>query len=51
MKSQQQKTPVANEQKIPQRNPRPNESSGLNIDEFVRISDPQTKEVFLEKRA
>lgn len=30
---------------------RPNDTSGLNIDEFVRITDPQTKETILEKRA
>ena len=29
---------------------RPNEHSGLNIDEFVKITDPQTQKVILEKR-
>ena len=29
---------------------RPNEHSGLNLDEFVRIKDPQTQRVILEKR-
>ena len=29
---------------------RPNESGVLNIDEHVRIFDPNTKETFLEKR-
>lgn len=31
--------------------PRPNEQSALNIDEFLRISDPETKQVFVEQRA
>jgi len=31
--------------------PRPNESTGLNIDEHVKIFDPNTKSVILEKRA
>lgn len=30
---------------------RPNEQSQLNIDEFLRISDPNTKQVFVEQRA
>jgi hypothetical protein len=30
---------------------RPNESTGLNIDEHVKIFDPNTKVVILEKRA
>lgn len=30
---------------------RPNESTGLNIDEHVKIWDPNTKTVILEKRA
>jgi hypothetical protein len=30
---------------------RPNETSGLNIDEHVRIFDPNSQQVFLEKRA
>lgn len=30
---------------------RPNESTGLNIDEHVKIWDPNTKAVILEKRA
>lgn len=29
---------------------RPNEAGVLNIDEHVRIFDPNTKETFLEKR-
>lgn len=31
--------------------PRPNEMGKLNIDEFLRISDPETKQVFVETRA
>lgn len=30
---------------------RPNDTSGLNIDEFVKIWDPETQETILEKRA
>jgi hypothetical protein len=30
---------------------RPNESTGLNIDEHVKIWDPNSKTVILEKRA
>lgn len=29
----------------------PNESAGLNIDEHLKIFDPNTREVHLEKRA
>ena len=31
--------------------PHPNESTGLNIDEHVKISDPNTGAVILEQRA
>jgi len=30
---------------------RPNESTGLNIDEHIKISDPNTGTVILEQRA
>lgn len=30
---------------------RPNEQSRLNIDDFLRILDPETKQVFVEKRS
>lgn len=30
---------------------KPNEQSQLNIDEFLRITDPNTKQVFVEQRA
>ena len=29
----------------------PNESTGLNIDEHLKITDPETQEVILEQRA
>ena len=34
-----------------ERENRPNEHSQLNIDEFLRITDPETKQVFVEQRA
>lgn len=40
------------EQQQPPKIPgRPNDTSGLNIDEFVRITDPETQEIILEKRS
>jgi hypothetical protein len=38
---------------IPTQQPasRPNESTGLNIDEHIKISDPNTGTVILEQRA
>lgn len=36
---------------VPQTPSRPNESTGLNIDEHIRISDPNTGAVILEQRA
>ena len=30
---------------------RPNEQSRLNIDEFLRITDPNSQQVFVEQRA
>lgn len=35
----------------PQAPARPNESTGLNIDEHIKISDPNTGAVILEQRA
>lgn len=29
----------------------PNEQGHLNIDEFLRITDPETQQVFVEQRA
>lgn len=37
--------------KQPMPDNRPNEQSRLNIDEFLRITDPETKQVFVEQRA
>ena len=48
MQNPQQKPPVTEPSKTGQH--RPNERSGLDIAEFVRISDPKTQETFLEKR-
>lgn len=36
---------------VESRGQRANESAGLNIDEHVRIFDPNTQQVHLEKRA
>lgn len=36
---------------VPQKPDQPNESTGLNIDEHVKISDPNTGAVILEQRA
>jgi hypothetical protein len=45
-------TPMIQEQQPQPKAPaKPNETSGLNIDEFVRITDPETQEIILEKRA
>jgi hypothetical protein len=42
-----------NSNPIPAQQPvtRPNESTGLNIDEHIKISDPNTGAVILEQRA
>lgn len=37
--------------RIEPKGPRANESAGLNVDEHVKIFDPNTKEIHLEKRA
>lgn len=39
------------QQRVEQKPQRANEAAGLNIDEHVKISDPNTQEVYLEKRA
>lgn len=39
------------EKSEPVRENRPNEQSQLNIDEFLRITDPETQQVFVEQRA
>lgn len=50
---EQTQKPLSKEQNAKSDKPtqRANESAGLNIDEFVRITDPNTQEVHLEKRA
>ena len=30
---------------------RPNETGSISVEAFVRISDPETKEIFVEQRA
>lgn len=35
----------------PKNNKKPNESGSLQIDGFVKIYDPNTKETYVEKRA
>ena len=41
----QPKTPA------PQANKRPNDTGSISVEGFVRIFDPKTKEVIVEKRA
>jgi len=44
--------PVQNAPVPPVKKPqRPNETGSLQIDGFVKIHDPNTKEVYVEKRA
>jgi len=43
--SAQQQQPVATKPK------RPNETSAISVEGFVKIFDPKTKETFVEKRA
>jgi hypothetical protein len=40
-------TPVGN---TPQTAPRPNEKGRIEVQDFVKITDPNTKQTFLEKR-
>lgn len=51
MPENQDKMPNKPINTTPQKPARPNETSGLNIDEHVRIFDPNSQQVFLEKRA
>lgn len=44
-------TNLQQSREIPAEKTRPNERTGLNIDEHVKIFDPETKQVWLEKRA
>lgn len=44
--------PTKTEQKVePQPERRPNESGAVQVDAFMRIFDPKSKEVFVEGRA
>jgi hypothetical protein len=47
MSDAQNPTPITTQQPVA----RPNESTGLNIDEHIKISDPNTGAVILEQRA
>lgn len=41
-----------NSQPVPQpQQKRPNETGSISVEGFVRIFDPKTKEIFVEKRA
>jgi hypothetical protein len=42
---------VEQQQQMPAKSPRPNDVGALNIDEHVRIFDPNSEEILLEKRA
>jgi hypothetical protein len=44
----QPKTPVAPAKPVPKR---PNETGSINVEGFIKIFDPTTKETFVEKRA
>jgi len=48
-KSMNQPTSDAQLKQVP--TGRPNEQSHLNIDDFLRIYDPETQKVFVEKRS
>jgi hypothetical protein len=50
--SNQTNKPIVQEQEQQQPVPkRPNETGSINVEGFVRIFDPNTKEKFVEKRA
>ena len=52
MKTDNQKSPDTSATSVPSSKPsRPNESGTLHIDAHVKIFDPNTLEVILEKRA
>lgn len=51
MEKNQQTQAQQTQQKPVEQNKLPNESGTLQIDAFVKIFDPKTKEVFVEKRA
>jgi hypothetical protein len=50
--NQKKDTPTtANAQPVAQAPRRPNETGSISVEGFVRIHDPKSKEVFVEKRA
>lgn len=51
MQTDNKNTPQNKQIPVPNQGRRTNESAGLNIDEFVKIFDPNTQQVHLEKRA
>lgn len=51
MENSNQKTQKEQLIQVENRGQKANESAGLNIDEHVKIFDPNTKEIHLEKRA
>lgn len=51
MQNDNEKSVQEQQIRIEPRGQRANESAGLNIDEHVKIFDPNTQEVHLEKRA
>ncbi len=48
MKSDNKAQPIEQD-KTPQK--RPNETGSISVEGFVKIFDPKTKEIFVEKRA
>jgi|APCry1669188910_1035180.scaffolds.fasta_scaffold238442_2 hypothetical protein len=44
-------TNTVEQQQVPVKSSRPNDVGALNIDEHVRIFDPNSEEILLEKRA
>ncbi len=52
MNQNNEQKPLPNSQAAQQPQPkRPNETGSINVEGFVRIFDPNTKEKFVEKRA
>jgi hypothetical protein len=49
--NEQSESALKKEQNIVQPNKTPNESGSFSIESHVRIFDPNTKEVYVEKRA
>lgn len=51
MQKDNQKSVQEQHIRVENRDARANEAAGLNIDEHIKIFDPNTKETHLEKRA